>query len=126
MRIICNGCGACAPARWSPAPTGTDGGGVYDVADVGSAGIALRATSEVTHEPRLAPALTVACALTKGDRPELVVQKLTELGVDTIVLRARGALGGQVGRIRARPRQRRVCARSRGKPARSAGGRACR
>ena len=35
---------------------------------------------------RPTPALTVACALVKGDRPELVVQKLTELGVDHIVL----------------------------------------
>ena len=31
------------------------------------------------------PPLTVAFALVKGDRPELVVQKLTELGVDSIV-----------------------------------------
>jgi 16S rRNA (uracil1498-N3)-methyltransferase len=31
------------------------------------------------------PAITIACALVKGERPELVVQKLTELGVDTIV-----------------------------------------
>ena len=30
------------------------------------------------------PAITVAFALVKGDRPELVVQKLTELGVDRI------------------------------------------
>jgi len=69
--------------------TAADGHGrwrTYDVADVGPRGITLRATSEVMYEPRLAPALTVACALTKGDRPELVVQKLTELGVDTIVL----------------------------------------
>jgi 16S rRNA (uracil1498-N3)-methyltransferase len=47
--------------------------------------------------PRLAPAgevervappsvpVTVAFALTKGDKPELAVQKLTELGVDRIV-----------------------------------------
>jgi 16S rRNA (uracil1498-N3)-methyltransferase len=33
---------------------------------------------------RPAPAITVAFALVKGDRPELVVQKLTELGVDRI------------------------------------------
>ena len=32
------------------------------------------------------PALTVAVALTKGDKPELAVQKLTELGVDRILL----------------------------------------
>ncbi len=31
------------------------------------------------------PAVTVAFALTKGERPEWVVQKLTELGVDRIV-----------------------------------------
>lgn len=35
--------------------------------------------------PRPSPPLTVAFALVKGDRPELVVQKLTELGVDRIV-----------------------------------------
>lgn len=32
------------------------------------------------------PALTVAFALVKGSRPELAVQKLTELGIDRIVL----------------------------------------
>lgn len=31
------------------------------------------------------PVLTVGFALIKGDRPELVVQKLTEIGVDRIV-----------------------------------------
>ena len=31
------------------------------------------------------PAITVAFALTKGDKPELTVQKLTEVGVDRIV-----------------------------------------
>ena len=31
------------------------------------------------------PAISIAFALTKGDKPELVVQKLTELGVDHIV-----------------------------------------
>ena len=34
---------------------------------------------------RLRPELTVAFAPTKGDRPEWVVQKLTELGIDRIV-----------------------------------------
>ena len=33
----------------------------------------------------LAPRLTVACSLTKGHKPELAVQKLTELGMDEIV-----------------------------------------
>jgi 16S rRNA (uracil1498-N3)-methyltransferase len=40
---------------------------------------------EVGHEPRPSPALTVAFAPAKGDRPEWVVQKLTEAGVDCIV-----------------------------------------
>ncbi len=31
------------------------------------------------------PALTIGFALVKGDRPELIVQKLTELGIDHIV-----------------------------------------
>lgn len=35
--------------------------------------------------PAPSPALTVAFALIKGDRPELVVQKLTEFGIDRIV-----------------------------------------
>jgi len=69
--------------------TGADGHGrwrVYEVVVGGDDTLTLRATTEVAHEPRLAPELTVACALTKGDRPELVVQKLTELGVDRIVV----------------------------------------
>ena len=40
---------------------------------------------EVVHEPPPDPPVTVAFALTKGERPELAVQKLTELGVDRIV-----------------------------------------
>ena len=35
-------------------------------------------TGEVVHVPRPAPAVTVAVALVKGERPELVVQKLLE------------------------------------------------
>jgi 16S rRNA (uracil1498-N3)-methyltransferase len=37
------------------------------------------------HVERPAPPITVAFAPVKGDRPEWVVQKLTELGVDRIV-----------------------------------------
>ncbi len=40
---------------------------------------------EVTTRPRPEPAITIAVALTKGEKPDLVVQKLTELGVDRIV-----------------------------------------
>jgi 16S rRNA (uracil1498-N3)-methyltransferase len=39
----------------------------------------------VRMTPELEPSLTVAFAPVKGDRPEWVVQKLTELGVDRIV-----------------------------------------
>ena len=48
--------------------------------------VELDAVTLVTHEPSLAPRLTVACSLTKGHKPELAVQKLTELGVDRIML----------------------------------------
>jgi len=39
---------------------------------------------DVVVEDRPRPVLTVAFAVIKGDRPEWVVQKLTELGIDTI------------------------------------------
>jgi 16S rRNA (uracil1498-N3)-methyltransferase len=39
----------------------------------------------VQDEPITAPEITVAFAVVKGERPELVVQKLTELGVDRVV-----------------------------------------
>jgi 16S rRNA (uracil1498-N3)-methyltransferase len=39
----------------------------------------------VQREPEADPKLTVAFAPTKGERPEWVVQKLTELGIDRIV-----------------------------------------
>ena len=39
----------------------------------------------VVSEPRPSPAIAVAFALVKGERPEWVVQKLTELGADRIV-----------------------------------------
>ena len=40
---------------------------------------------EVVSESAPAPKITVGFALLKGDKPEWVVQKLTELGVDCIV-----------------------------------------
>ena len=42
-------------------------------------------TGRTTSSERPAPEIAIAFALTKGDKPELVVQKLTELGVDRIV-----------------------------------------
>jgi 16S rRNA (uracil1498-N3)-methyltransferase len=50
-----------------------------------AAGGALRPDGEVEQRPRPTPRITIAFALTKGDKPELTVQKLTELGVDRIV-----------------------------------------
>ncbi len=41
--------------------------------------------AEPVTEARRAPSITIAFAPVKGDRPEWVVQKLTELGVDRIV-----------------------------------------
>lgn len=40
-------------------------------------------TGEVVEEPAQAP-LVIGCAVPKGDRPDLIVQKLTELGIDVI------------------------------------------
>ena len=40
---------------------------------------------QVRREPKPEPKLAVGFALIKGGRPELIVQKLTELGVDRIV-----------------------------------------
>lgn len=44
----------------------------------------LEPVGEVVTVPRPDPVLTVGFALIKGGRPELVVQKLTELGIDRI------------------------------------------
>ncbi|HEX7166530.1 MAG TPA: RsmE family RNA methyltransferase [Acidimicrobiales bacterium] len=42
-------------------------------------------TGAVEREARPSPLLTVGFALVKGDRPEWIVQKLTECGIDRIV-----------------------------------------
>ncbi len=42
-------------------------------------------TSDIVEQPAAAPALTVGFALVKGAKPELVVQKLCELGIDRII-----------------------------------------
>jgi len=69
--------------------TVADGSGAwrpYRVSAVASDQIVrLDAIGTVDHEPVPPWRLAVAFALTKGDKPELVVQKLTELGVDRIV-----------------------------------------
>jgi 16S rRNA (uracil1498-N3)-methyltransferase len=50
-----------------------------------TAGSDVAPAGEVVADARPDPAITVAFALVKGERPELAVQKLTELGVDRIV-----------------------------------------
>lgn len=57
--------------RWRPARFGPDA--------------AVEVMGSLEQAARPEPALTVAFALVKGDKPELVVQKLTELGIDRIV-----------------------------------------
>jgi 16S rRNA (uracil1498-N3)-methyltransferase len=48
-------------------------------------GIGDRAYGPHDEQTRPVPDIAIAFALTKGEKPELVVQKLTELGVDRIV-----------------------------------------
>jgi 16S rRNA (uracil1498-N3)-methyltransferase len=62
--------------------TVADGQGRWRAAGYGSV---LRPLDDVHVEPVLDPPITVAFAVVKGERPELVVQKLTELGVDHVV-----------------------------------------
>lgn len=64
---VTDGCGAWRPARFR---------GRAEVEPDGP----------VVVVPAPEPEVTVAFALTKSDKPELVVQKLTELGVDRIVV----------------------------------------
>lgn len=62
----------------------SDGAGAWRTCRFGRGGVLEPVGPvEVTDPP--APSITIAFALTKGERPELAVQKLTELGVDRIV-----------------------------------------
>lgn len=60
----------------------TDGHGSWRWCRFGSD---LEPDGEVVVDPAPQPLVTVAFALVKGERPELVVQKLTELGIDRII-----------------------------------------
>jgi 16S rRNA (uracil1498-N3)-methyltransferase len=62
----------------------SDGAGRWREGTLGDAG-AVDPTGEVASSVESTPAVTVAFALTKGERPELAVQKLTELGADVII-----------------------------------------
>src|SRR5688572_17341929 len=62
----------------------SDGRGRWREATLQGAG-EVTPTSDVGVERAPSPAITIAFAITKGERPELAVQKLTELGADRIV-----------------------------------------
>jgi 16S rRNA (uracil1498-N3)-methyltransferase len=64
--------------------TVSDGAGRWRRCRMGAGGI-LEPAGEVEVVSRATPPVTVAIAVTKGARPELAVQKLTELGVDRVV-----------------------------------------
>ncbi len=73
--IAADGLGHWARAAWR--------GGATLEPIAGGTGIG--GDGSVQFSPRDEPALTVAFAPVKGERPEWVVQKLTELGIDRIV-----------------------------------------
>ena len=64
--------------------TVADGRGGWRVCEFAPGGRLVPVADPETR-PRPAPAITVAFALTKGEKPEFAVQKLTEVGVDRIV-----------------------------------------
>jgi 16S rRNA (uracil1498-N3)-methyltransferase len=64
--------------------TVSDGVGRWREGTLGASG-AVDPTGAVEVVPKPEPPITIAFALTKGERPELAVQKLTEVGVDRIV-----------------------------------------
>jgi 16S rRNA (uracil1498-N3)-methyltransferase len=72
--VVSDGRGRWARTLWR-------GDGVEPLS--GAAGVG--GDGSVQEEAAVGPALTVAFAPTKGERPEWVVQKLTELGIDRIV-----------------------------------------
>jgi len=74
--VAADGSGAWAPCRMAPRVTGHGGSDPASVLEV---------DGPLVRRPRPAPEITVAFAPAKGDRPEWVTQKLTELGVDRIV-----------------------------------------
>jgi 16S rRNA (uracil1498-N3)-methyltransferase len=67
--------------------TAADGQGQwrpYRILESRRGALDLRADGDAALEPALSPRLRVAFAVTKATKPDLVVQKLTELGVDRI------------------------------------------
>ena len=108
--------------RAGEAVTAADGSGCWRPYVV-AAGAQLEATGPEQKEPELHPRLAVAFALTKGDKPELAVQKLTELGVDRIlpVLADRSIARPEPDRAAAQVERWRRVAREAGRQCRRAG-----
>jgi 16S rRNA (uracil1498-N3)-methyltransferase len=75
--IVSDGAGHWARTCWSGGPAG----GLAALRDGAGPG----GDGSVQFEEAPTPALTVAFAPTKGEKPEWVVQKLTELGIDRVV-----------------------------------------
>jgi 16S rRNA (uracil1498-N3)-methyltransferase len=73
--VVSDGAGHWARTRWTG---GAEPEALSDAAGPGGDG-------SVQFEAAPSPGLTVAFAPTKGERPEWVVQKLTELGIDRVV-----------------------------------------
>lgn len=65
----------------------TDGAGRWRRCRVAAGGAAVRLEPDgsLVTDPEPQPPVTIGFSLVKGDRPELMVQKLTELGVDRIL-----------------------------------------
>ncbi len=80
--------GAVLRLRPGEIVTGADGAGRwrrYAIGAVASRAVTLEAVGEVMVEPGLRPRTGVAFALIKGAKPDLVIQKLCELGVDLAI-----------------------------------------
>jgi 16S rRNA (uracil1498-N3)-methyltransferase len=68
--------------------TAADGAGAwraFTVTAVGAGTLTLSAAAPQQSEPVVEPRLAVAFCLTKGHKPDTVIEKITELGVDRIV-----------------------------------------
>jgi 16S rRNA (uracil1498-N3)-methyltransferase len=107
--IVSDGAGHWARTRWTGGSGGPRDGGGGDPLTPLRDGVGPGGDGEVQFEAAPSPELTVAFAPTKGERPEWVVQKLTELGIDRVVplvsersvVRWSGARGqGAVERLR--------------------------
>lgn len=63
----------------------TDGAGRWRPAVVAAAGV-LEVDGTLEYEERHEPQITIAAAIPKGDRVDVLVQKVTEIGADRVVL----------------------------------------